>query len=617
MKKLILFLLLLPILATSQNEWLIGKTIENSRTYKARWLPDLGTLRSDNISKAFYAMSKQNGIADNIQFAWLGESATKTRVSGIYNFATKIYSTVGTNDGTQTTELSQPYISGNIAPTEKYALRNPNGDDNHIVFPTQTLAGSWSISMSINWNGSNNTIASVLGNNSATLSNIMLKNTDNKFSFQNQAGTTVSGSVGLTNKLIGKNKIIHLAASGTALGIYIDGVLAETLTVNTDITLSRLMKGSATASREYFGDVKSICIRTGAITATQVISEYNFFRSIYPEIETVKIGSQDWATSNLDVVATPQGNVISEVTANTNVEKVVNGGFDSDASWTKGDTWSISGGTASVNNPAAISYLSQSTILTSGKWYKCQITINSISGGLMYFRLGGQIVGWFDTTGTKTVYVQSDGTTFYVRVNAGVVANIDNVSVQEIGWSGSTELYDGVYAATSGTVEAKTYAGVKAAAMWSYYNNDANVGAIYGKLYNWYAAKLLQMDIDYFNTANPSTPWGYRVPTQADFTTLQTTLGGSAVAGGKMKKEGLNYWTTPNTGADNSSGFSALGSGVRSGVSGSFSNINSTGSFINSEISTNVFSVIASGINTIPENSSTAKVGSSIRLIKQ
>ena len=94
-------------------------------------------------------------------------------------------------------------------------------------------------------------------------------------------------------------------------------------------------------------------------------------------------------------------------------------------------------------------------------------------------------------------------------------------------------------------------------------------GAIYGKLYNWFAVKLLQMDIDYYNANNPTTPFGWRVPTQADFNTLATTLGGASVAGGKMKMTGTTYWNSPNTGADNSSGFSAIGSS-RSTNSGTF-----------------------------------------------
>jgi uncharacterized protein (TIGR02145 family) len=147
--------------------------------------------------------------------------------------------------------------------------------------------------------------------------------------------------------------------------------------------------------------------------------------------------------------------------------------------------------------------------------------------------------------------------------NTNANFTLDNVSIQEIGWSGSQELYDGIYAQTAGTVEQKTYAAVKAAAMWGHYNNDPQLGIIYGKLYNWFAVKLLQMDIDYYNTANPTTPWGYRVPTDADFNTLATTLGGASVAGGKMKMIGTSYWNSPNTGATNESGFSALAGGAR------------------------------------------------------
>ena len=82
------------------------------------------------------------------------------------------------------------------------------------------------------------------------------------------------------------------------------------------------------------------------------------------------------------------------------------------------------------------------------------------------------------------------------------------------------------------------------------------------------------MDIDYYNAANPSTPWGWRVPTQADFQTLSTYLGGDAVSGGKLKKEGFDYWLSPNY-ADNSSGFSALGGGARNSLTGAFSAIRS------------------------------------------
>lgn len=130
-------------------------------------------------------------------------------------------------------------------------------------------------------------------------------------------------------------------------------------------------------------------------------------------------------------------------------------------------------------------------------------------------------------------------------------------------WATSQTLYNNAFDAASGTVEQKTYAGVKAAAMWCHYGNDPALGAVYGKLYNWFAVKLLQMDIDYYNANNPTTPWGWRVPTQADFQTLSAYLGGDAVSGGKLKIVGTQYWRSPNLGANNVSGFSAIGAGRR------------------------------------------------------
>jgi uncharacterized protein (TIGR02145 family) len=75
--------------------------------------------------------------------------------------------------------------------------------------------------------------------------------------------------------------------------------------------------------------------------------------------------------------------------------------------------------------------------------------------------------------------------------------------------------------------------------------------AKYGFLYNWNAVT----DVDSI------APIGWHVPTNADFTTLITYLGGSAVAGGKLKETGTADWINPNTGATNSSGFTALPGG--------------------------------------------------------
>ncbi|MGB8358531.1 MAG: fibrobacter succinogenes major paralogous domain-containing protein [Bacteroidales bacterium] len=76
----------------------------------------------------------------------------------------------------------------------------------------------------------------------------------------------------------------------------------------------------------------------------------------------------------------------------------------------------------------------------------------------------------------------------------------------------------------------------------------------YGALYNWYAV----------NTGKVC-PSGWHVPTINEWTTLITFLGGPGVAGGKLKESGTVHWTSPNEGATNESGFTALGAGYRSG----------------------------------------------------
>jgi uncharacterized protein (TIGR02145 family) len=97
---------------------------------------------------------------------------------------------------------------------------------------------------------------------------------------------------------------------------------------------------------------------------------------------------------------------------------------------------------------------------------------------------------------------------------------------------------------------------------WCYYNNDSATGTTYGKLYNWYAVAGIH-DTDP-NTPNKKlAPTGYHIPSDAEWTTLTTYLGGESIAGGKMKATGISLWNTPNTGATNSSGFTGLPGGYR------------------------------------------------------
>lgn len=89
---------------------------------------------------------------------------------------------------------------------------------------------------------------------------------------------------------------------------------------------------------------------------------------------------------------------------------------------------------------------------------------------------------------------------------------------------------------------------------YCFYNNDANFSSIYGSLYNWYAV----------NDSRNIAPTGWHVPSDAEWTTLTTFLGGVSLAGGKLKETVTTHWLSPNTGATNETGFAALPCGDRS-----------------------------------------------------
>ncbi|MFV8344057.1 fibrobacter succinogenes major paralogous domain-containing protein [Flavobacterium sp. XS2P39] len=103
---------------------------------------------------------------------------------------------------------------------------------------------------------------------------------------------------------------------------------------------------------------------------------------------------------------------------------------------------------------------------------------------------------------------------------------------------------------------------------WCYYNNDPANGAVYGKLYNWYAVAGIWNEA---SKTDPSlrkqlAPTGYHIPTDTEWTELTTFLGGANFAGGAMKETGYIHWlddNNPATNATNSSGFTGLPGGYR------------------------------------------------------
>jgi uncharacterized protein (TIGR02145 family) len=143
---------------------------------------------------------------------------------------------------------------------------------------------------------------------------------------------------------------------------------------------------------------------------------------------------------------------------------------------------------------------------------------------------------------------------------------------------------------------------------WCHYNNSSSNECPYGKLYNWYAV------------ADPRNvcPTGWHVPTDAEWTTLTNFLGGEAVAGGKVKSTGTQYWISPNTAATNESGFSGLPGGFRY-FNGAFDDIGLYGHWWSSteEGTTNAWLRSPDyGIGTVYRSNGNKQDGFSVRCLR-
>jgi len=124
---------------------------------------------------------------------------------------------------------------------------------------------------------------------------------------------------------------------------------------------------------------------------------------------------------------------------------------------------------------------------------------------------------------------------------------------------------------------------------YCWYNNDIKNKNPYGAIYNFYTA----------TDSRGLCPLGWHIPTKAEWTTLSNYLGGNSVAGGKLKEAGTIHWQSPNTGATNESGFTALPSGAKDCAS-NFVNMGLNCQFWTSEpaISGGVYAVTIFQTNT-------------------
>lgn len=143
---------------------------------------------------------------------------------------------------------------------------------------------------------------------------------------------------------------------------------------------------------------------------------------------------------------------------------------------------------------------------------------------------------------------------------------------------------------------------------WAYGGNEVNT-TDYGKLYTWYAV----------TDSRKVCPAGWHVPSDAEWTTLETTLGGYAIAGSRLKEYGNAHWLAPyNADATNESCFTLLPGGYR-GNTGTFFLIQNSSYLWSSDASdaNNSWSrLLEAGNGSVSRTGLNKASGASVRCVK-
>jgi uncharacterized protein (TIGR02145 family) len=256
----------------------------------------------------------------------------------------------------------------------------------------------------------------------------------------------------------------------------------------------------------------------------------------------------------LAFLSTLTTSAISEFTTST----ATSGGeitLDGGAVTARGVCWSIDPNPTIANNKTVDgngtgTFTSSITGLVSGMTYYLRAYATN-SAGTAY---GGQLSFLFQSQGLVPETITDIDGNVYHAVNIGtqtwMVENLKTTRYR------NGDPIPNVTDATSWTS--------LTTGSYCWYSNDAvTYKADYGALYNWYAV------VDSRNIA----PAGWHVPTDAEWTALTDYLGGTSVAGGKLKETGTTHWSILNTDATNTSGFTAISGGGRNNSDGAFFNV--------------------------------------------
>lgn len=284
---------------------------------------------------------------------------------------------------------------------------------------------------------------------------------------------------------------------------------------------------------------------TSSITGLTPGGTY-YIRAYVTNSAGTSYGNQVTATTSaiLSTITTITVTAITATTATSGGTITDNGGAwvtVSGVCWSTTTTPTIAN-TKTTDGKGTDSFTSAITGLTAGTTYYVRAYATN-SAGTAY---GNQVS--FGTTSTSVTITDVDGNLYNTTVigtQTWITTNLKTTRYRNselIGTtlSPNTDIYN---------QSAPKY-------QWAYNGIESNV-TTYGRLYSWYTV----------SDSRGICPIGWHVPTDADWTTLTSYLGGASVAADKLKESGTSHWLSTivgtNSGATNETLFTALPGGVR------------------------------------------------------
>ena len=257
--------------------------------------------------------------------------------------------------------------------------------------------------------------------------------------------------------------------------------------------------------------------------------EFNFVTTVAGILPTLTTTSMSWIS---DTGATSGGNVTCDGGTSVTARGVAYGTeynpTTANSSTSDGIGTGVFTSTLSGLSPSTLYYVRAYATSAVGTAYGNQVSFSTRS-----WTCGSSSVFDLDNNSYSTVQI---GTQCWTKSNLKVrkYSNGDNIAtgLSNTAW----------FITTSGA--------------YAIYNNDPWNDSLYGKLYNHYAVR----------DSRGLCPTGWHVPTDVEWTILETSLGGSVIAGGALRSTAIQPtpggWLYPDTGATNSSGFTALPGGL-------------------------------------------------------